>query len=218
MLIVKADAPAARSGTDCENAALSLLDDATQVRWTGNYECWSSNLPSGPASDPWPGDGCTVVAPSRQANFASIIREVEISVADILGDYFLYRLRFANDAAERISVTVAGEKMSRLPDPVIPGSSFVANIPDAEMTSLTSTTVTIDCATTLATGWGIEVRRSDGNWNASDDRNLIGRFSTQVFTVPRLTRTQTYYLRLYDNSTQRKYSRHSTVIHVDYPY
>jgi len=68
-----------------------------------------------------------------------------------------------------------------------------------------------------ASGWGIEVRAHDYGWGAANDRNLLGRFSTQTFSLPRLARTQNYFLRLYDNSSPPRYSRYAAALHVDYP-
>jgi hypothetical protein len=82
---------------------------------------------------------------------------------------------------------------------------------------VTSTTVSIDAGVAPPAGGGIEVRASDAEWSAAGDRNLLGRFTTQAFTEPRLTRLVTYYLRQNDSSTPRRYSRYSTALHVDYP-
>jgi hypothetical protein len=81
---------------------------------------------------------------------------------------------------------------------------------------VTSTTVSIDIGGAPVAGGGFEVRRSDTNWGAANDRNLIGRFTTQTFTVPRLTRVQNYCIRMYDAAG--KYSRYTTLLHVDIPY
>jgi hypothetical protein len=61
-----------------------------------------------------------------------------------------------------------------------------------------------------------EVRWSDSGWGPYNDRNLAGRFTTQTFTLPRLSKIQDYYLRQYDGSPP-KYSRYSTALHVDFP-
>ena len=45
----------------------------------------------------------------------------------------------------------------------------------------------------------------------------MGRFTTQVFTVTRLSRVVDFFLRQYDASAPAKYSRYSTALHVDYP-
>src|SRR5437016_12264039 len=97
------------------------------------------------------------------------------------------------------------------------GSKFLSALKSAEVTAVTSTTITIDAGTAPPSGGGIEVRWSDAGWAPGNDRNLVGRFSTQNFTVPRLDRTQSYYLRQYDNSAAPKYSRYTTALHVDYP-
>jgi hypothetical protein len=63
----------------------------------------------------------------------------------------------------------------------------------------------------------LEVRGNDYGWGAANDRNLIGRFSTQTFTLARLAETQDYFLRLYDSSSPPRYSRYSAALYVDYP-
>jgi hypothetical protein len=70
---------------------------------------------------------------------------------------------------------------------------------------------------TPGSGYGVEVRAHDYGWGAANDRNLLGRFSTQTFSLPRLGRTQNYFLRLYDNSSPPRYSRYAAALHVDYP-
>ncbi len=52
---------------------------------------------------------------------------------------------------------------------------------------------------------------------AERDRNLLGRFTARTFVVPRITRVIDVYVRQYDGSSPRKYSRDSTALHVDYP-
>ncbi len=63
----------------------------------------------------------------------------------------------------------------------------------------------------------IEVRGNDYGWGQANDRNLLGRFNTQTFSLARLAATQNYFLRLYDGSSPPKYSRYSAALHVDYP-
>src|SRR5437879_13909883 len=78
------------------------------------------------------------------------------------------------------------------------GSKFLPALKSAEVTAVTSTTITIDAGTAPPSGGGIEVRWSDAGWAPGNDRNLVGSFSTQNFTVPRLDRTQRYYHSQYD--------------------
>ena len=62
-----------------------------------------------------------------------------------------------------------------------------------------------------------EVRYSDMAWGIGNNRNLIGRFTSSTFTLPRYGRAQAYFLRSYDNSAPARYSRYSTALFVDYP-
>jgi hypothetical protein len=62
-----------------------------------------------------------------------------------------------------------------------------------------------------------EVRYSDAGWGAGYNGNLVGRFTSNSFTLTRYARAQTYFLRSYDGSAPPKYSRYSTALHVDYP-
>ncbi|HVI10783.1 MAG TPA: hypothetical protein VND65_21010, partial [Candidatus Binatia bacterium] len=62
-----------------------------------------------------------------------------------------------------------------------------------------------------------EVRSEDYGWGAANDRNLLGRFTTESFNLPRLAQTQNYFLRLYDSESPPRYSRFSAALHVDYP-
>jgi len=83
--------------------------------------------------------------------------------------------------------------------------------------SAVNATVSVDAGVAPASGGGIEVRLHDYGWGVANDRNLLGRFSTQTFSLARLARTQTYFMRLYDNSSPPRYSRYAAALHVDYP-
>jgi hypothetical protein len=82
---------------------------------------------------------------------------------------------------------------------------------------VSSTTVQVDAGMAPGSGYGIEVRTNDYGWGQANDRNLLGRFSTQTFNLARLAETQDYFLRLYDSSSPPKCSRYSAALHVDYP-
>jgi hypothetical protein len=62
-----------------------------------------------------------------------------------------------------------------------------------------------------------EVRWSDAGWGQGNNRNLVGRFTNQTFTLARLSQVQDYYLRQYNASSPPLYSRVTTALHVDYP-
>jgi len=182
---------------------------------------WSDFLP-GNAADIFPGDALSLDIPSRSATFQAIVREVKIEVKDLASEHSIYKITFANDAAKSLafefnsakiasSLTVAAVSNTQV------GSVFLGDLTAAEITNAFSTTVTIDAGAAPVAGGGIEVRWSDEGWGPDNSRNLAGRFNSQMFTLPRLSRVQNYFLRLYDASVPPKYSRYSAALHLDYP-
>ena len=215
--------PRPRCDVDCENAALAILDDSTGNAWSGSYGTWSDFLPGG-AEDIFPGDGIAVNLPSRGASFSAIVREVSIEIADPANDRAFYTIGFANDLASPLAVeygsgtaSIALQDAPSLLQTDQVGAFYQTNLTQAQITSITSTTVEVDAGMSPASGAGIEVRENDFGWGQANDRNLLGRFNAQTFSLARLARTQTYFLRLYDSSSPPKYSRYSAVLHVDYP-
>ncbi len=211
--------PLAPTSIDCENAAVALLDDTVQPAWAGEYRVISDFLPVG---DVIPANAVQLSAPSRGASFTAIIREVELQVVSLRDDRSEYLLHFSNDAAELLAFKF--ETMT-LPDPLtavftttIPSSSlYLPALTAAQVTNVIATEITVDAGIAPPPGGGIEVRRSDGGWGAGSNGNLAGRFATQTFNLPRLSRVQGYYLRQYDASAPPKYSRDSALLYVDYP-
>jgi hypothetical protein len=163
-----------------------------------------------------------VNVPSRAAAFSAIVRQVNIDVKDLSGEHSRYQIHFADDASVPSAIEFGTGKLTDLSNLTIEtvstmGTTFLPDLTSAVITAVSSTTVTIDAGYAPGAGEGIEVRRSDQGWNQGNDRNLVGRFGGQVFTVPRLSRVQDYFLRRYDSSTPARYSRYSGALHVDYP-
>jgi hypothetical protein len=174
-------------------------------------------------ADIFPGDGLAVNVASRGAAFGAIVRRVEIDLADPANDRGVYAIEFANDQAVPLAVQY-GTVTKAIPLGQLPpllttgqvGSYYLLSLTEAQITQVSATTANIDAGVAPATGFGVEVRLNDFGWGQANDRNLVGRFSEQTFTVPRLARTQNYFLRLYDNSSPPRYSRYSAALYVDY--
>jgi len=212
--------PPPRTAVDCENAALALLDDGGGSGWAGEYDVWNDFLPGG--QDVFPGDAVSVSAPSRGAAFQAVVREVDVEVEDLGGEHCRYAIRFADDASQRLGFELESSEIAAslgvtavTADSI--GTNFLAELTEAEITAVTSTSVTVDAGAAAPAGGGIEVRRSDVGWGPDNDRNLVGRFTSQTFSLPRLSRVQDYFLRPFDGSAPPKYSRYSVALHVDYP-
>jgi len=213
--------PTARTSVDCETAALALLDDAGSG-WLGDYKVWSSFLPGG-AKDIFPGDCMAVDVPSQGASFTAVVNEVGIVVVDITGEHSQYTLGFVDSGSPALDFTfetaTAVQHVSALTaiDKSVVLTAYLPDLSSAAITTVTSTTVNIDAGITPVAGNGIEVRLTDAGWGAGNDRNLVGRFTSGTFTVPRYGRAQDYFLRSYDSNLPPRYSRYSAALHVDYP-
>ncbi len=165
-----------------------------------------------------------VNVPSQNAVFGAIVRGVRLDVVDPTGDRAMYSIEFANELAAPMALQEQfGTTIVPLQD--IPaqlsttqvGGYYLAALTNAQVSDVSSTTVQVDAGMSPGSGFGIEVRASDRNWGGTSDRNLLGRFNTRTFSLPRLGRTQNYFLRLYDNSSPARYSRYAAALHVDYP-
>jgi len=215
--------PSARTQADCENAALAILDDAQGEAWSGVYETWSDFLPGG-ASDIFPGDGVSVNVPSRNAVFNAIVRQIRIDLVDPADDRGMYTIEFANDLAAPLAYQDA-ETATTIPLQEAPeqlsttqvGNYYLANLTAAQITAVSSTTVEVDAGMAPGSSCGIEARIHDWGWGMSNDRNLLGRFNTQTFSLPRVAQSQNYFLRLYDGSSPPRYSRYAAALHLDQP-
>ena len=219
--VVTAKLPLPRTYADCVNAASALLDDKTEPGWAGEYDTWSGFLP-GLAADILPGDALQVNVPSQGAQFAAVVREVLVELADLSSDLAKYKIVFANDAAEPTSFQFEASSTRSIPAVAGVAQDVVITLPSdlvaAQITQVSSTTTTIDIGQGVPAGYSVEVRRTDSGWGPDNDRNLVGRFTTQGFTVPRLAKRQDYFLRLLDASSPPNYSQHSALLHIDYPY
>lgn len=211
--VVQCKAPPARTSAECDSAALALLDDAVQTPWSGSCQALSDFL-----ADVLPGDAVEVSAPSRNASFSAIVRQVGVEVVDAATDRSRYTVRFANDAAEPLGVVAdaSDAAQSEIAVPISAVSTaFAPDLPRAEIIAYSSIDVTIDAGCDPPAGGGLEARRSDDGWGPAADRNLIGRFASRSFSIPRLSRSQDCYLRQYDAAG--RYSRYSTALHLDCP-
>jgi hypothetical protein len=160
-----------------------------------------------------------VRVPSQSADFLAPVLQVEIALCDLETENAKYTIRFADEASAPLGFTFDNTSVTAI-DTVASeigsvGHAFLPNLPSAEVVQVSSTSVTIDAGLDPQAGGGIEVRRTDAGWGMDNDRNLIGRFATRSFAVPRLARVQDFYLRQYDAAA--RYSRYSAALHVDYP-
>jgi hypothetical protein len=213
--IVKLKLPAARTSDECRSAAATLLEDTTATAWSGQYQCWGDSLPG--AQDVWPGDAIEITLPRQSLQVAATVREVKIQFISVGEECSQYTIEFANDAAQHLSFSL-GTTTEKLPlsnSTEIAGTS-VPCLPGAAITSVQDASLVIDAGMAPVAGGGFEVRLKDEGWGANVDRNLLGRFTTETFTVPKLSTSQDNFLRMFDGSSPPNYSRFTTLLHADY--
>ncbi len=213
--VTKLKLPPARTSDECRSAAATLLEDTTAAAWSGQYRCWSDLLPG--AQDVWPGDAVQISLPGQSLQVAATVREVKIQFISVAEEFSQYAIDFANDAAQQLSFSVeaAGSKTAVSFSTEILNSA-VPCLPGAEITSVQNGSIVIDAGMAPVTGGGFEVRLKDEGWGANVSRNLLGRFTTEVFTVPQLATSQDCFVRMFDGSTPANYSRFATLLHLDY--
>ena len=219
--------PHARSSEDCESAAQAILSFATNraAAVTGSYVAVNPATP-----DIWPGD---VLALSANGSSSSVIvRRVEIEEQGAAPETLTYKLVFANDWAEGLSLTLSeaiaaiGPTAALLPQtalnlPVGTAAPVLANLRQLAVTAVSSTSLTIDAGTAPPTGGGFEVRRHDGGFGtgsgATGSGDLVLRSPVRGFSILRAAFEEKFFVRMYDGSTPPLYSRQSAAIVTHLP-
>ena len=221
--------PPARSTEDCEHAAQAVLAFATNraAAVAGSYNFINPST----AGDIWPGDVLALTANGSIANV--IVRRVEIDESGAGPEALTYRIAFANDWAEGLGIklTEAIAKDALLPEtPLqlasgqVPGHTL-ANLQGLTVTGFSGTgascAITIDAGTTPPPGGGFEIRRRDGGWGVgprtSGSGDVVLRSPVRGFSIPRASFQETFYVRMYDNSSPALYSRQSSAIVTHVP-
>ena len=172
--------------------------DSTQAAWSGEYQAWSDFLPA----DIWPGDVLQLNMPSRGCAAGVVAREVRVESVDPANERSQYAIRFANDAAEPVAIEARPVTQAEAEPLTLPNASVftLAALPQAEVTTITDTQVTIDAGCDPIAEGGFEVRWNHAGWGPQTDTNLAGRYNTRVMTVPRLGRSASYWVRQYDGA------------------
>src|SRR5260370_18049913 len=144
-------------------------------------------LPGG-AADILPGDGLAVNVPSRMASFLAIVREVDVQILVIAGENSRYTLRFvdAGDPSLDFAFVTALVTHPKVLTPIavsVAGNLYLADLTNAEVTTVTSTTVTMDVGFTPVAGGGIEVRDTDAGWGVDNKPKLVSPFTSARFKL-----------------------------------
>ena len=126
-----------------------------------------------------------------------------------------YVVEFANDWAETISMKFTDSLSPEvyLPqEPEVAPGAYLANLNALQVTSISSSEIAVNANITPPTDGGFEVRSEDYTFGANVDEHLIQRSPVASFTITRSADEEQYYIRMYDGSTPRLYSKLSCAI------
>jgi hypothetical protein len=208
--------PAARSSSDCANAAQALLAVATNraSAWQGTYTGWNYDQ----SGDVWPGDVLQIESTSAGINASLVVRAVRIDLTCSQPGLAKYTIQFANDWADALSIkTSATIPVDVWLPPQPQAAAPLANLNTLSITSVTTSQIDISANVTPPTGGGFEVRRKDWAFGPGTDADLVLRSPVPNFIIPRTAVMEQYYIRMYDGSTPPNYSAFSTAVFVNLP-
>src|SRR5207253_10345582 len=126
----------------------------------------------------------------------------------------------ANDAAEPFTPTAAAVRGAggKLATGVFGAPpAFAPALPEARVAGVITGGTVIETGMAAPVGGGFELRSTDSNWGVDDGANLFARFTTQQYVAPRTAVVSDYYLRAYEGSPPRRYSRYAAALHVETP-
>lgn len=226
--------PPPRTSDECEAAAGAAILDREFPQFQGTYTVevvpfkYENQFSPSVYQYPWSGRFLWINSPVRgvsgQNFFATSVRtqvvelkqEVMVFSVDYGTDLYLERL--LPSFLEREQNLLTPNQTVPAPNPVTLPQVLNAHLPtldDAQVVaivnSLSGNFITVDLGAPPASA--VEVRNVDNGWGAAN-QGRIGLFTSQVFTLPRTNRDQTWYLRTINGGI---FSRFSKELRVVYP-
>jgi hypothetical protein len=93
----------------------------------------------------------------------------------------------------------------------------LANLNALSVSSLTTSTVTIDAGQDPPTGGGFEIRLRDHVFMAGEDPDLVMRTTVRNMTFSRLSENDRFFIRMFDGATPPNYSQFSAALFINLP-
>ena len=226
--------PLPRSSDECEAAAAASILDREYPQFQGSYTVVTvpfkyENLYSAALYD-YPKSGeffyvNSLVRGITGQNF--FVNTARIQVVELKQEVLNISIDYGPDLylEKLLPAFLENEQNILVPKQTVPPPNYItlgqvlnAHLPtldNAQVTaivnSLTGNYIVVDLGAEPVTG--CEVRNVDSGWGVAN-QGRIGLFTTQVFTLPRTVRDQTWYLRTLNGNV---YSRFSKALRVVYP-
>ncbi len=207
--------PPTRSSADCRYAAQVMAQAAASVSalWSGTYKGNRSSF----AADVWPGDALLLDAPSTNLNAQVVVRTVKVSYSASYPDLVEYEIAFANDWADDLAIKTSATVPANSWLPAAVNPTALANLTGLTVTTLNGSTVTVNTGVTPPTGGGFEIRLRDYAFMAGEDPTLVMRGTQPNLTFSRVSASDRFYIRMYDDSTPPNYSEFSAALFINLP-
>lgn len=219
--------PLPRTSDETDLAGAAQIQDREAVQYDGGYTVESYF--ADPTQDyPRSGKYFNVTSPQRGLSGTQLlVRSVKITVLELFQEILMYDISFGQDLyLEKLlrrftpvtgqnileqSETAVAPDPQNLPVATTVFSTYLDNLQQAKLSFINGTQVTVDLGAPPITG--VEVRRSDTGWG-QNSVNVIGRFTTQKFVLPRTLLDQTWYMRLVNGPQTSRFTR---AFRVNYP-
>jgi hypothetical protein len=222
--VLKNFKPLPRTSEECDAAAASIITDRGTTQYQGTYTIEDSFFDFDDYDYPIPGRFLYVNAPKRGLDKQHLlISVVKTQITELFEEHMTFTLTFGSDMfltktlakfikqTDQIFTTKDAGKQPTPQELSEFQTAFLDDLDEARLSDWNGSQVTFDVGMTPVTG--IEVRKTDFGWG-QNNQNLIGRFATQAFSLPRSSFEQVWYLRQVNGT---KTSRRTKVIRVAAP-
>ena len=213
--IGRVTSPAPRNSQDCRNAALALSQTAASISalWSGVYKCTRDGFDA----DVWPGDALQFDLPSANIDAQVIIRAVKLTYTASCPDLVQYAISFANEWAADLAIKTSASVPADAWLPVANSPTYLANLAGLTVTSIKGSTVTINTGASAPDGGGFEIRRRDNCFMPGSDPDLVMRGSQPTMSFSRVSASDRFYIRAYDDANPPNYSEFSAALIFNVP-
>jgi hypothetical protein len=131
-----------------------------------------------------------------------------------------YRVEFAQSRTKNmdfvVGKTIAADALLPTMD-TADTSTLPLSLTRLQVTSATTSALTVDAGIDPPSGGGFEVRRSEANFGSADTADLVLNSPVRGFLIPRLAFAERFFVRMYDGSTPRGYSPLSSAVLTSLP-
>lgn len=193
-----------RTTQDCEILGQAYLTDHQATIYQGEYVSPAQSLETIPVS----GRFVVVDVPVTKL-FSSLVTQVKITFTNFSGDLAIIDTTFGFASLMTQYQTTAGSGNLAALDFTLTPTSLPAIASFREI-SVIDTALTLDAGRPPLSFF--EVRTSDSDWGQRAAANFIGVFSTETFTLTRVSESDVFYIREADSGLIPKYSRYPVVV------